>query len=64
MSFEVYHREPTQKEYHTGARAAGRESAARQCVVLETTLQEMDALREITTTSSDEQQAWTKNWAA
>jgi hypothetical protein len=33
MNFETNHREPAQKEYHTGPRAAGRESAARQCVV-------------------------------
>src|SRR4029077_19913168 len=33
MNFEVYRREPTGKEYHTGPRAAGRESAAWECVL-------------------------------
>jgi len=33
MNFEVYRREPTGKEYHTGLHPAGRESAAWQCVV-------------------------------
>src|SRR5258708_40106199 len=37
MNSEVYRREPTGKEYHTGPRAAGKESAARQCVVKEKT---------------------------
>jgi hypothetical protein len=37
MNFEVYRREPTGKEYHTGLHPAGRESATRQCVVKEKT---------------------------
>jgi hypothetical protein len=64
MNMEAWRREPTQKEYHTGPRAAGRESVARQCVVLEKTLEEMKALRETTRTSSEEQQSGKKNWAA
>jgi hypothetical protein len=64
VSIEAWRREPTQKEYHTGSRAAGRESAKRQCVVLEKTLKEMNALRETTRTSSDEQLAGKEKWAA
>src|SRR5258708_1066388 len=45
MNSEVYRREPTGKEYHTGPRAAGRGSAARQCVVKEKTRGIADRLR-------------------
>jgi len=61
MSFEMYRREPTGKEYHTGPRAAGRESAARQCVVKEKTRGIEERLRGAIRTQWEAQRAGAKH---